>query len=58
MLKKDVICKMYLKELKDGIKGQTSSYDKGWTAALKMVLGVTNSEEQKIIKGLLGKNKR
>ena len=49
MMKKVEINKMYMRGLKDGVKGEISQYGMGWTSALKTVLGITEKEEHKII---------
>ena len=54
MMKKHDIYVMYVKELKDGIKdGRFSNSKQGQLDALRIVLGMTKIEENKIMKELL-----
>ena len=56
MMKKHDIHKMYIKGLKNGIKdGMFSSRHEGQLEALRMVLGITRTEERKIMKELMEK---
>lgn len=53
MMKKHDIYISYIKGLKDGIKdGTFSSRHEGQLEALRMVLGITRTEERKIMKEL------
>ena len=55
-MKKSDIHKMYIAGLKNGIKeGKFSSRHKGQLEALRMVLGITRTEERKIMKDLMEK---
>ena len=54
-MKRDEAYRVYIRGLRDGVKGQISSFDKGWNSAFKMFLGITDKEEQKIIEDLIKK---
>lgn len=52
-----VFHKVYIKGLKNGIKeGRFSSRHEGQLEALRMVLGITRTEERKIMKELMEKS--
>lgn len=54
MMKKQDIYNMYIAGLKNGIKeGRFSYRHEGQLEALRMVLGITRTEERKIMKGLM-----
>ena len=56
MMKRDDIHKMYIAGLKNGVKeGHFNSYHEGQLEALRMVLGITRTEERKIMKELIEK---
>ena len=56
MMKRDDIYMSYIRGLKNGIKeGKFSSRHEGQLEALRMVLGITRTEERKIMKELMKK---